>query len=178
MGLPALRIEHEATHRGPHLRLVRTTQSSSTRRSKASAAAYEAFVTFCILVAVLALAATGRVWLSAEAASATIRSARLGEEIKAARFEGDMLEVQKTRLASSGRIRRVATMKLGMSVAEKTSYIDLRAAKSPKQASGVVPSTKTSGSVGLSGVLDSVVAVAAGEARVLLVGDVGLSSSR
>ena len=113
MGLPALRIEHEAGRVRPHLRLVRTRPTAAARRSAAHAVAYEAFVTFCVLVAVLALAALGRVWLSAEAAQATLESSKLREEIKAARFEGDMLEVQEGQLASAGRIRLVASKSLG-----------------------------------------------------------------
>ena len=177
MGLPALRIEHEAGRVRPHLRLVRTRPTAAARRSAAHAVAYEAFVTFCVLVAVLALAALGRVWLSAEAAQATLESSTLREEIKAARFEGDMLEVQESQLASAGRIRLVASKSLGMAPAEKTAYIDLR----PDPATRRQTKTAAAPMAAVpedSGVVDSVVDVAAGEARVLLVGDVGLASSR
>ncbi len=175
--MPALKIEHEPA-RGAHLRLVRTTHTPSARRHKANAAAYEAFVTFCVLIAVLALAALGRVWLSAEAAHATRQSAELREQIKTARYEGDLLEVQKTRLSAAGRVKRIAATQLGMAIAEKTAYIDLRAVPSAKRSVAIASEPKTSGPGGLATVLDSVVGVAAGEARVLLVGDVGLSSSR
>lgn len=178
MGLPALKIEHEAGHVRPHLRLVRTRPTTPPRRSAAHAAAYEAFVTFCVLVAVLALAALGRVWLSAEAAQATIDSSNLRVDIKAARFEGDMLEVQESRLASAGRIRLVASKGLGMALAEKTAYIDLRPDPAKRHPIRPTVAPRAAGTAAAPGVVDSVVDVAAGEARVLLVGDVGLASPR
>jgi cell division protein FtsL len=141
-------------------------------------AAYEAFVTFCVLVAVLALAALGRVWLSAEAAQATLDSSSLREQIKVARFEGDMLEVQESQLASAGHIQLVAANALGMTPAKKTSYIDLRTGSVEHRPVQTAPTDKTTGSSAVPGVVDLVVDVAAGEARVLLVGDVGLSSPR
>jgi cell division protein FtsL len=178
VGLPALKIEHEAGHVRPHLRLVRTGPTAAARRSAAQAVAYEAFVTFCVLVAVLALAALGRVWLSAEAAEATLDSSKLREDIKTARFEGDMLEVQQSRLASAGRIRLVASRSLGMAPAEKTSYIDLRPDPAKQRPVRAVPAPKAAATKVASGVVDSMVSIAAGEARVLLVGDVGLASPR
>lgn len=176
MGLPALKIEHEAGHVRPHLRLVQP-KAPQRKRSAAQAVAYDAFVTFCILIAVLALAALGRVWLSAEAAQATLESSALREQIKTARFEGDMLEVQESRLASEGRLRSIASKALGMAPAEKTSYIDLRQQTGTSRPA-TKPVARASSPRASSGVVDSVVGVAAGEARVLLVGDVGLASSR
>ncbi len=180
MGLPALKIDHEPGHVRPHLRLVRPTGRSTAPRAKsnAQAAAHEAFVWFCVLIAVLALAALGRVWLSAEAAQATLQSSKLREQIKIVRFEGDMLEMQESRLGSASRIGQIATKSLGMAVAQKTAYIDLRPKHSAKarRAASAVPKRRSASAA--PGVVDSVVDVAAGEARVLLVGDVGLASSR
>jgi cell division protein FtsL len=116
------------------------------------------------------------VWLSAEAAQATLQSARLREQIKATRFEGDMLEVQESQLASPARIQRIASRDLDMAVAEKTTFIDLRAGASKRRPAAAAEG-KRSGPAMLPGVVDSVVGVAAGEARVLLVGDVGLAST-
>ena len=133
---------------------------------------------FCVLAAVLALAALGRVWLSAEAARATLRSSQLREDIKAARFAGDMLEVQESRLGSPARIQLIASRVLDMAPAEKTSYIDLRQTRLLGRAPKPQPATARHRTADLPAVIDSVVGVAAGEARVLLVGDVGLASTR
>jgi cell division protein FtsL len=177
VGLPALKIEHEAGHLRPHLRLVRSRPTASARRSAAQAAAYEAFVTFCVLVAVLTVAALGRVWLSAEAAQAALDSSDLREQIKIARFQGDMLEVQEAQLSSTTRIRLVASKTLGMAEAQKRAIIDIRPSSFSRKPSKTA--TAPSRAVAAApGVVDSVVGVAAGEARVLLVGDVGLASSR
>jgi cell division protein FtsL len=178
VGLPALMIEHQAGHVRPHLRLVRTKSTAAARRSAAQSAAYEGFVTFCVLVAVLALASLGRVWLSAEAAQATLDSSKLREQIKVSRFEGDMLEVQESHLASAGRIQLVASKALGMAPAKKTSYIDLRTGPAKRRPIQTASAAKALQPSTAPGVVDSMVDVAAGEARVLLVGDVGLSSPR
>jgi len=194
MAVAARRIDDALPARVlPRLRIVppssarkKTRSSSPAVRAAAASAAYDAFVAVCIVSCVLALAAAGRVWLSAEAAEASIASSRLRQEIKVARFEGDMLEVQESRLGAPGRIEKNARA-IGMERPRTVCYIDLRGAPAPKAPAPGPDSAKSpesgrqsvaSHSTGLGALIDSAVGVAAGEARVLLVGDVGLQATR
>lgn len=186
MGLPALREQprQSASHR-PHLRVVRP-QTSKTSGPKAKAktrakgrvaahrAAHQTFVFFAVIVIVAAAFGAGRVWLSVQAAQASIDSGRLRSAIKSARYEGDMLEIQKSALATPSRIQSIAREQLRMAPATSVSYlrIDSRSAKpSPVDASPSVARSEP-------GVIDALVGMAATQARLLLVGDVGLTSSR
>lgn len=185
MGLPALREQPRtaADHR-PHLRVVRPSapkkKSSSKSKSKASSraaahrGAHQAFVFFAVIMVVAAAFGAGRVWLSVQAAEASIDSGKLRSAIKAARYEGDMLEIQKSALATPSRIQNIARGQLGMAPATSVSYmrIDSRAVK-PTHAP-----VQSAADASTPGVLDAVVEIAAAQARLLLVGDVGLSSLR
>jgi cell division protein FtsL len=174
MGLPALRHEsHTATTR-PHLRLVRPKAKASTskRRRVSHAAAYQAFVFFAVAVAAVALLGVGRVWLSVQATQASIDSSKLRQEIKSERYRGDLLEVQQSALATPSRILAIATGNLGMAPASSVTYLRLNS-----EAPVVSPAADGSGKRGES-IVERAMHAAAGEAQVLLVGDVGLTSSR
>jgi len=119
----------------------------------------------------------GRVWLSVQAAQASIDSGKLRRDIKIEQYQGDMLEVQQSALATPSRIQAIAGGTMGMAPAASVSYLDLRGDSAPNP-SATLASAKPVPSDGLSGTLAKAMDVAAGEARVLLVGDVGLSSSR
>ncbi|TLM92201.1 MAG: hypothetical protein FDZ75_05910 [Actinobacteria bacterium] len=173
MGLPARKLEDRVERVRPQLRLVPAPQAKSRRRSAAaSSAARDLYVAFCILVAVFALFAVGRVWLSAAAAEASIASGKLRQEIKAERFEGDMLEIQASRLATPSRIEAIAGDAMGMGAPAKVCYIDIAAPV------GTASAPQSSPDTGLKKAVSSAMRLAAGEAQVLLVGDVGLTSSR
>ena len=180
MGVPAVR--HEAyveQDRRPHLRLVNphaeTKQGRKTRTSRA--AAYRMYVFFAVVVGVVSLLGVGRVWLSVQAAEASIDSGKLRRDIKLERYQGDMLEIQQSALATPSRIQAIAGTTMGMAPATSVSYLDLRksgvALVSGKTAA--VPRVDKSG---VSAMLAKAIDVAAGEAQLLLVGDVGLASSR
>jgi cell division protein FtsL len=176
MGLPALRHDSQTASARPHLRLVRpkSRSSSAKRRGVSHAAAYQAFVFFAVAVAVIALLGVGRVWLSVQATQASIDSTKLRQEIKNERYKGDLLEVQQSALATPSRILAIATGTLGMAPATSVTYLrlaDTATAKAAPAASGATSNRRV-------GLVERAMDIAAGEAQVLLVGDVGLSSSR
>jgi cell division protein FtsL len=180
MGLPALRHEPQVARR-PHLRVVKSNgrEGSHPRaRSKTShAAAHQAFVFFAVLVGVVALLGLGRVWLSVEAAQASIDAGKLQTAIRAARYEGDVLEVQQSALATPSRIQALATGTMGMAPATSVSYLNLGSSLVTPVAEPA-EQDKHPVAVELPGVLANVMSVAAGEAHVLLAGDVALASSK
>lgn len=160
----------------PRLRLVKpaSTPARSTRRSKAAqaSAARQAFATFSVVVTVVAVLGMGRVWLSVQAAEASIEANQLRHDIKLERYEGDMLEIKQSSLGSPSRIRAIATAAMDMAPAQKVTYLELTPAKA------AVAKTPPAKSSGLKGTVASILDLTAGEAQVLLVGDVGLASSR
>jgi cell division protein FtsL len=176
MGLPALKQEARPVARRPQLRVAKPGEKAkpSAKRAASSAhrASYQAFVFFAAVVAVVALLGVGRVWLSVQAAQASIDSGKLQSAIKAARYEGDTLEIQQSALATPSRIQGIACGQLGMAPATSVSYLKLGedphvVAEAPVTAPGAAQP-----------VLDKVIGVVADQARLLLVGDVGLASTR
>jgi len=179
MGLPALRHESRADSRRPHLRLVKPEASKPERKHverAVNASVFQSFVFFAVIVCLVCVLGLGRIWLSVQATQASLDSVRLRRDIKLEQYQGDMLEVQQSALATPSRIKAIAGGTLGMVSATSVSYLDLRAERVP-DAMGKVALAERS-PTGLSRVFAGAMEVAAGEARVLLVGDVGLSSSR
>jgi cell division protein FtsL len=177
MGLPALKHDVSAAARRPHLRVVKQ-QSTTSRQHKAETshpAAYQAFVFFTAIVGVVALLGVGRVWLSVQAAGASIDCGKLQTQIKAARYEGDMLEIQQSALATPSRIQAIAVGTMGMAPASSVSYLRIESGST-----GPVVAVQTSGSGDGSRpvILGKLMGVVAAEARMMLVGDVGLASSK
>lgn len=179
MGMPAVRHDtRERPSTGSHLRVVKTSprgrghKSVSARRS----ATFQAYVFFTTAVIVIALAGAGRVWLTVQAAEASVESARLAKEIKIARYRGDMLEIRESALTAPSRVQALASTSMGMAPIDGVSYLDLTktTAASTQQAS----EGKRADSGGLKSMLASAMNLAAGEAQVMLVGDVGLASAK
>jgi len=177
MGLPALRQESSAqAPPKPRLRVVRPQARPGVRRKPRTshAAARQAFVFFAVVIGAVALLGMGRVWLSVAAAQASIDAGQLRREIKAERYTGDLLEVQQSALATPSRIQAVAGTTMGMVPATTTTYLQLKAAPvAVAQAETAAPTAQQS-----SGVFEKVMDAVAGEAQVLLVGDVGIVSPR
>jgi cell division protein FtsL len=123
-----------------------------------------------LLVAVLGM---GRVWLSVMAAEASLDANALRQEIKNLRYEGDMLEVRQSALGSPSRILAIAGATMDMAKAEDVTYIDLPAETFASAKTQDRP-VSDAGRDWLGVALD----LAAGEAQILLVGDVGLASAR
>jgi cell division protein FtsL len=146
---------------------------ASRRRRVSHAAAYQAFVFFAVSVLAVATLGVGRVWLSVQATQASIDSTRLRQEIKNERYRGDLLEVQQSALATPSRILAIANGTLDMAPATSVTYLRLTGdgIAQTQPADGPTREPKV-------GMLERAMDIAAGEAQVLLVGDVGLSTTR
>jgi cell division protein FtsL len=176
MGLPALKSEPQVASRRPHLRVVRSKTSARPTRRSSHAFAYQMFVFFAVVVCVVAVLGLGRVWLSVQAAQASIDCGKLQTAIKAARYEGDMLEIQESALATPSRVQAIAIGTMGMGPATSVSYLRLEA---PSPGTLVVAEDQEGAGASVrAAVFNKLVDVAAAEARLLLVGDVGLASSK
>lgn len=182
MGLPARKIEHTKAHKRPYLRLVR---SNSRRRSKArrssAARSREVFTLACVVIAGICLFGIGRVMLAARATEASMRSNELRQEIKDERLVGDLLEVDMSALTVPSRIENIAGNSMHMSEAASVEYMSMPTQTAESDTTTdeqpEVAATESTDAEEPSGLLASLVEMAAGEAHVLLVGDVGLASS-
>jgi len=194
MGLPAVRQEPPARAPRPELTLVKRSGTQSSRRANrpaSSAACHsarcrEAFTTFVLVLALFAALGVARVAVASQAAASSIESGELRKQIKRARFEGDMLEIKQSALANPSRVRWYVQKNMRMAEARKYTYLTIEGAKK-KSASSIatvasvpakVSAGSREGSPSVSGLLASIMHTAAGEAQVLLLGDVGLSASR
>jgi len=166
----------------PRLRIVRPKKKS--RRASAAARADHLRRLFQMSVLLMLCAAVfglGRVMISTQAAEASFDSNRLEQEIKAERLQGDLLEVNKSALTTPSRIEQIAGETLKMSAASDVSYMCLPGVPAEEQPGRVEPVAveevpEREGA--LAALFSSVMEMSAGEAQVLLVGDVGLASSR
>ncbi len=198
MGLPATRETHSTrieTSSRPRLRVV----TAPRRAPKRNTAAHEercrhAFR--CVLVGMIAVTVfgMGRVALSAKANEASIDSSALRSDIKSEQLAADQLEVDKSALMIPSRIEAIAGTTMRMSEASDVTFITISDVDEPvmdeslalesatDSADGeVAPSDvaeETAPETPLRALLSSVMDMAAGEAQVLLVGDIGLASSR
>ncbi len=180
MGLPAVRIDSTSRERRSHLRVVKTKkQGKSSSRARSSAARSEAargaFRSFAILMTLVVVLGMGRVWLSVMAAEASMAASELRSQIKTARYQGDMLEVRQSALGSPSRIRAIACDTMDMTPARKIACLDISCTTTVRPS---VNARRPSGSRGMDRALEGLMDLTAGEAQVLLVGDVGLASSR
>lgn len=157
---PPPRVRRGATARGRRLGAA-----ESARWAKG-------FRTYLVVVAVVGIVACGRVALTTRAAEATLSSSAIVEDIKTERLEGDKLQVSKSSLATPSRIRDIAGESMEMVEPGRVEYLDV-----PNEASGASAETASSAD-GLKRLVAAAMDLAAGEAQVLLVGDVGLASSR
>lgn len=191
MGLPALDMRGRGVPARPRLRLIKG--SSAVKRGvRVSSARHdqrcrELFNVACVVMIGLTLFGLGRVMLSARAAETAMESGVLQSDIKEQRLAGDLLEVDKSALATPSRIEGIAGATLKMAAAPEVDYLCLPSSSTtatPAIEGGSVPieraaqvSTADVGG-GLTGMLSSVMEMAAGEAELLLVGDAGLASAR
>jgi len=178
VGAHAARETHRTNGRvKPTLSLVPTvrTRSATPARSAAArlAASRRLFRMFTFAVAVIAVLAVGRVWLSVQAAEASIAASGLRSDIQNERYRGDMLEVRQSALGSPSRIRAIAGNAMQMSSSRKVTYLRLN--------TNVDASIADSDDVADSSAKRAVARLmdlAAGEAQVLLVGSIGLARAK
>jgi cell division protein FtsL len=169
--------KHEPTTRTARVQLrlmPRVAPRGRTASRSRACVARQNCVLFAVAVTVLALLGVGRIWLSVEAAQASLRSTELKKSIKSERYRGDMLEVRQSALGSPSRIRTIAGRAMNMAPATSVTYLDLTGEQSEPQPS----SEERAGGRSVGAVLGTLLDLTAGEAQVLLVGDVGLASAR
>ena len=181
VGAAARKIAHTATPARPVLRVI----SGARRRTRthAVAAASTTFRLAAVCLVVLAFAGVIRVSLAAHAAEATIDAWQLRAEVKAERLVTRTLEADRSALAAPSRIEAVACQTLNMGRPVTVSYLQLPSQPdaSAGSSAGVpvagTPAAAESGDES-RGLVATLMDLAAGEAQVLLVGDVGLGSLR
>lgn len=176
MGAAARKIAREVQPARPVLRVVRGGKKKSAVRSRAAASALFRAVTLGI--AILALAGAVRVTFAAQAAEASIDAWELRAQVKAERLAERALEADRSALAAPSRIEAVACQTLNMSRPAQVAYLQLPTETTDQEADGVpdVPSPVTP--AGGPDLLATLMQLAADEAEVMLVGDVGLGSFR
>lgn len=127
-----------------------------------------------------------RIALAVNAAEAAIDSQRLERSIKDEALLAKALEADRSALGAPSRIAAIAGCTLQMTESGQVSYICLPATEGGAGASDSGTAAAAAGSKAAAGgtaaavrsMVASVLDIAAGEAQVLLVGDVGLSSTR
>lgn len=171
MGAAARKMAPVAHAVRPHLRLVRGGRPRG--RSRSDAVAARRFRVVAAVFLVVAFAGIMRVSLAAQAAEAAVDAARLREQLKAERLEGRELEADKSVLAAPSRIEILACETLNMGEPNQVCYLELpgdRAAQTGEPSGG--------GSGPGDDIMKTLMDLAAGEAQVLLVGDMGLGTGR
>jgi hypothetical protein len=124
--------------------------------------------------------------LSARAAEISLHSGELRQDIKSERLAGDLLEVDMSALTTPSRIESIAGATMKMTDAKEVSYMRLPT-PAPEQDAQVTRSSPEPERVseapvghpsGFAALVSSVMDMAAGEAQLMLVGDVGLASAK
>jgi cell division protein FtsL len=181
VGAAARKIAHTHTAAPvrPALRLVRGGRRQAAARS--AAAASDIFRIAVVCLTVLMCAGAVRVSLAASAAEASIDAWELQAQVKAERLVTRSLEADRSVLAAPSRIEAVASQSLNMTRPAAVAYLQLPS-ESGTTGSAVASSLASNAQVEPAsdgpGVLDTLMDLAAGEAQVMLVGDVGLGSIR
>ena len=189
MGAAARKLAHSTAPARPALRLVPARAPRGHRRARTSAnSAVFRVAVVCLLI--LATAGVARVALAAQAAEAAVDAWELKAELKAERTATRSLEADRSSLVAPSRIEVLACETLNMSAPLEVCYLELPSGSQPEPGSdGEIPDADSSMLVadhvseqvrpaGMTGIVGTLVELAAGEAQVLLVGDMGLGSSR
>lgn len=155
------------------------------KRKKSARRRMTAFHAVMAVLLLLSLAGLTRVSLSAKCAEAVVDAGQLRSEIRTALQEADQLEVAKHSLSDPSRVDNIAATSMGMIVSQDVCYLALPGADAPDEECEPAVIAEASPvevtepeSAGLSPILETVMDMAAGEAQVLLVGDIGLASER
>jgi cell division protein FtsL len=120
----------------------------------------------------------GRVAVAVQATETSFDAGRLREDIKAERLHGDLLEVDKSALTTPSRIEAIAGSTMRMADADDVAYLALPEKEAVPTGAASDPLAADDTSSGEGGVVAALMELAAEEAQVLLVGDVGLASPR
>lgn len=181
MGLPARKMEsvREPAKRAGSRAAVSAARSPSARKARASDLVTRAAV---LAIVLLALSGVARVAMAVKAAEAAIDAHRLERSIRSELLEGRELEADCSALAAPSRIGAIASSTLNMRATAAPRYICIPSdpASDGDRAAGGADEPRPEGPAAegrgvLARLLEDLVA---GEAQALLVGDVGLASSR
>lgn len=152
---------------------------SAPRRRATEVRCRSIFTTAVALLLVLTSVGLARVAVIARAAEMTIHADELTRRIKQERVEADQLEVDRSSLAAPSRIEAIAAETMRMGDPASVSYLTLPESSGEGQVGDASASGEaTSGGRRLEAVVSALIAVSAGEAQSLLVGDLGLIGSR
>ncbi len=160
----------------PHLRLVPAASPRRRTASRSSARPVGIFRICCVAMIVLACVGMLRISLAVQAEEAAIDAVSLREDIRTEELTGKSLEADASALKAPSRIEAIAGSALNMTEAQKVTYLDIPADEGSDAAQAATTKAAATDGSGVSGVVAKVMDLAAGEAQVLLVGDVGLSS--
>jgi len=170
---------HQTATSRPQLRLVSCRPSTSARSRQRTRDAGGVFRLFCGAMVLLAVVGLLRITLAVQAQEAAIDASALRQELKAEEQVATSLEADRSALAAPSRIQSIASASLNMAEPTEVCYIDLPAAQEAAS-EDAAPATEADVATtpGISGVISTLMDVAAGEAQVLLVGDVGIASAK
>jgi len=160
---PQLRLAQAAPRRAP----------APKRRARTGMSAM-LFRVCCTAMLVLAAVGLVRIAVAVQATEAAIDAVKIQHDIRAEELQSKSLEADASALRSPSRVAAIADSALNMTEAGAVEYVTVPASDDPSAADQGV--TKAVDSGGLGALVTSMMDVAAGEAQVLLVGDVGLSA--
>lgn len=176
MGSVAVRVDAASHRRVTPVRAERERPRvpRGRRSCDVRAAARRAFVNATVLLVVIFMLGLGRVWLSVQAAEASLEIGELRQRIKAEEYRQDMLEVEKSALLSPSRVNALAHATMDMVPPTSVTYVDLPPVETAARADD-----RREGRAGsLERAVADALSLAAGEAEVLLIGDIGLAAAR
>lgn len=154
------------------MRLVAGGRRRTCSRANARAVARFRVVVVCLVV--LAVAGSVRVSLAVRASEAAVDASVLREQLREERLEGRVLEADRSVLASPSRIEVLACETLNMGQPADVCYIELPASDGEPDVSVAAQAAPAAE----PGIMATLMDLAAGEAQVLLVGDMGLGATR
>jgi hypothetical protein len=152
--------------------------TANRRRGSREARCRAVFRVFAAALVLLTMFGLTRVALSARITEASVHADGLRSDIRTERQEADALEVARGALSTPERLAAIAGATLDMCEPDELAYLELGESATTPDADAAASDTAKADSFTLGAMLASVVEMAAGEAEALLVGDVGLASSR
>ncbi|MDO9556812.1 MAG: hypothetical protein Q7J82_04445 [Coriobacteriia bacterium] len=163
----------------PELRLVTSRPKPVVKRRARRGDAAMAFRIFCAGMIVLAVVGMLRITFAVHAQEAAIDANDLRKVIQVEEQATKALEADRSALAAPSRIESIASAALNMQTPVEICYINLPVAAESADGAEKPFSTEDSGERSrVAKVISTMMDVAAGEAQVLLVGDVGIASAK
>lgn len=175
MGLPARKIEYDER---PIRRSGARPRSSTAARRKTRHASTLITQVSILAIALLAFAGVARVAVAVRAAEAAIDAHRLERSIRTELLQSRKLEADCSALEAPSRIGTLAASALNMRTTAPPKYICVPPVDEKPDSSRDTAAREDAGATRTSGLAALVEELVASEAQALLVGDVGLASSR